>query len=318
MGPGRTCIIVNPRSAGGRTGARLEALRAMADARLGGAEVRATRGAGDGLARAADATREGFECIVAVGGDGTANEVVNGIVSAREEVGSLPSLALLSAGTGCDTVRTLGMPADWDAALALIASAEPRATDLMEGRFATPSGPVVRWGLNGLSFGAGGAVVQRVNRSSKRFGGFATFLGATAQTILSYRPVQVEVSWTAVDGAAGSWEGLVTTGFVSNGQYSGGGMRTGGRASMHDGALDLAIVPALAVSRLVRKVPLLYSGAFRDAEDVVTHRVTRVEVVGVGGSEVVCEIDGEQPGSSPMSLQVHAAALQVYGRWPTV
>ncbi|MFT4622901.1 MAG: diacylglycerol kinase (ATP), partial [Myxococcota bacterium] len=173
------CFVVNPRSAGGRTAARLNELEREVARRFSNATVQLTRGPGDAEARARDAVRDGASVVVAVGGDGTASEVVNGLAGAP----SATVFAVLPAGTGCDLVRTLEMPRDLGACLDVIASAPARPVDVVEVQATTPGGVVKRRCINVAGFGVNGEVVARANRSRKLLGGKLTFLLSTARAM---------------------------------------------------------------------------------------------------------------------------------------
>lgn len=311
-------VIVNPRSAGGKTGDRLGELRRLVYARLGNdAVVQLTTYSGHASVLAEAAARQGASTVVAVGGDGTASEVVHGLMTAWDDGVAPPSFGVLTAGTGSDTVRTLGMPTDWDAALEVIATTEARPTDVIEGRFTGADGVEVRrWGFNEVSFGLSGEVVDRVNASSKRLGGFLTFLGATVITALTYKAPTVRITWSPVEGEDATWEGPLTVGFVGNGRYSGGGMRTGGDARMDDGALNLVMAPDVPLLKTLQRMPRLYDGKLADVDGLIVAKVRAIRAELMDGAPLKADLDGEMPGLAPLSAHVVPGVLPVHGTWP--
>jgi diacylglycerol kinase (ATP) len=311
----KVCFVVNPRSAGGGTSRRVDALVASASRYFVQHEVRLTESPGHATSLAAAAVDDGFDVVAAVGGDGTANEVVNGLfVDGRPRRPGVV-FTVVPAGTGSDLVKTLGMPADLDAAVRIAAFGPDRAGDAVLASFTGPDGaPLHRVGVNVLGLGLSGDVVARANRSSKRFGGTLTFLGATLAGLAAWRPPVVSASWVDADGSRDSWEGPLFTIFLANGQYAGGGMWVGKGGSISDGAIDLTIVPALSLPRLATGLPRLYTGDVEAVPGVVRRRITSIEAS--CASEVLLDVDGEQPGRLPGRFEILQGALRIRGVWP--
>ncbi len=302
----RVSLVINPHSGGGRTGRRLPALEEVARRVFDDVEIRQTRGPGDGVEQAAAASAAGADLVIAVGGDGTANEVVNGLL--RADHGS--AFALVPAGTGSDLVRALGIPSDWRAAIEVISAAPTWRADVMDLRCTGPDGEEVqRFGINVAGVGMAGDVVERTHRSSKRFGALATFLSATLRSLASWRPVPSRVRWIDAGGAEGSWEGPLTNLFVNNGRFCGGGMLTGPRASMHDGLLDVVIIPELPLVRTLALAPHLYSGGLPDLDDVIAFQATELWAEPTTARALPMDVDGETPGTTPVHVRCLPARL---------
>jgi diacylglycerol kinase family enzyme len=280
-------------------------------------EIRCTEAPGHAVELAATAAAEGFEGIVAVGGDGTANEVVNGLFDDAGEA-RRPEVVfgVVHGGTGGDLVKTLGIPADLDEAVRVACTATPRACDVVRVRLTSPQGdPVQRMGINVTGFGANGEVVRRANQSSKRLGGRLTFLGATLRTVATYRPPQVAVRWEDPSGRTGEWEGALQSAFVANGRYCGGGMLVGPRAAMDDGLADLTLIGDLGTVRMALNGHRLFTGTIGNVKGVSTARIRHLWASCRDGTEVLVDVDGEQPGRLPLELDIRPAALLVAGVW---
>lgn len=303
-------FVVNPMAQAGRTGRRLDELATLAAEHLGDdVRIAPTQGPADGIRVAREAAEAGATMVVAVGGDGTANEVVEGLMTAE---GDTPAFALLPSGTGSDLARTLALPKGWDAALAAIAAATPRACDVMRGTFGQADGTTtVRHGINVCGMGMAGDVVRRVNEGSKVLGGKASFAIHTLGSLLAWRPPEVEVRWTEADGSRGSWSGRLVNLFANNGRYCGGGMCTGPSAHLADGLLDVVVIPQRSTLKLVTSTPHLYDGTLVDDPSVVAFQAQRLEVRATAGDTVPCDIDGEQPGQLPATLEVLPTALRI-------
>jgi diacylglycerol kinase (ATP) len=307
----RWCLIANPYAGGGRTAGRLGELRSRADEALGGAELWVTEGPGHASELAARAAAEGFDRVVAIGGDGTVNEVVNGLFSGTVARSDSLALGVFNAGSGGDLVKTLQVPADARAAFAGFARAAPRPIDLLHLRVTTSEGPVERLAVNVVGFGMSGAVVERANRSSKRWGGRATYLAATIRALGSDRPSDVRVTWAGADGAAGAWSGTLSSAFVANGQFCGGGMWVGRGSAIDDGLADVTLIPDLPLARMILGSPRLFTGTMERVKGVSRVAVRQLTAIAESETLVLVDVDGEQPGFLPLTVTVIPRALLI-------
>ncbi|MCF8061645.1 MAG: diacylglycerol kinase family lipid kinase, partial [Deltaproteobacteria bacterium] len=188
----RTTIIVNPNAGTGAAARQWPRIRTVSERLLGPGEVRFTRGPGDALRFAAEAAGSGAELLICVGGDGTLNEVVNGLLSNRAAARGLCVLGYVPCGTGCDLSRTLAIPRDPVRALEVIACGTTRTVDAGRIGFRGNRGAAgQQFFHNVVSFGLGGEVDERVNRGSKALGGFLSFIRATLLSILLFRKKRV-------------------------------------------------------------------------------------------------------------------------------
>ena len=186
--------VVNPRGGGGRAGRLWPEVRARLLAGGIDAAERVTTRAGDGTRLAREAVEAGATAIVAVGGDGTANEVVDGMLTGGV-TGSDVELLYIPAGTGSDLARTLGIPRDPLAAADAAGDMPRRRIDVGVLDFHDHAGrPARRHFVNIADAGIGGLVVTRVNTTPKILGGRVSFLIGTMRAIASFRPVQLEIS----------------------------------------------------------------------------------------------------------------------------
>jgi len=332
----RVLFIVNPQSAGGSTGRRWAAeILSLVTARFPGARWVVTRAPGQAEALAARAQGEGADLLVAVGGDGTVHEVVNGILgdrqcegdaalpqaegpawpddAAREERKPLPVLGLLPLGTGCDLAKTLGIPTDLPKALDILAAGRTLLADVCEITCTSADGaPVRRFSINTSGCGLSGEVAARVNGARWPRHGLLAFLMATLRGVLAYRPRQVAVS---LDGEPAAPTRILAL-FVCNGQYCGGGMRPGLSARIDDGVLRVVEVGALPLACVLVNLPKLYSGEVEGVKGVRVRDARRVEVS--SDQQVLVDCDGEQPGRLPASYEVRPGALRLVASLPWV
>jgi YegS/Rv2252/BmrU family lipid kinase len=305
-----TTIIVNLRSQGGKTERRWPALRETLHEVLGPFEVRATLGPGSATELARAALKEGAQLVVALGGDGTINEVVNGFFDDNGPVSSGASFGVVPAGTGGDFVKTLGVAKEARAAAEALLHPSSRAIDVGRLRFTAHDGtPAVRHFVNIASFGISGLVDQYVNRSSKALGGRVSFAWATLRAGLAYKNARVSLS---LDGGPPK-EGPIYTVAVSNGRYFGGGMMIAPDAALDDGLFDVVTLGDFTLSDLLLRGMDVYSGAHLKNPKVSVARARRVEATAEDGAEVLLDVDGEQPGRLPVRFEVLPRALRVRG-----
>jgi diacylglycerol kinase (ATP) len=300
-------FIVNPCSAGGRTGRRwAREIQPLVSARFGTEAAWAvTRGPGDAAVIAAGARREGRTLVVAVGGDGTLHEVVNGLMAAGG-AGDRPLVGLVPAGTGSDFARTVGVPRDPDRALDLLAAGNCVDADVCEITCAGPDGTPVRcFSINTCGCGIGGDVAASVNRWAGRRHGFLAFLAASLVAVARYRPANVDLS---IDGAGAARLRLLAL-FVCNGEYCGGGMRPGRDARIDDGRLRVVTVAAMHPARVLANIHHLYSGRVEGVRGVRVDEARRVDVRTT--DRVLVDCDGEQPGTAPATFVLRPGALRV-------
>ncbi len=301
-----TLVIVNPRSANGRAGRNWVPIESTLRARLPFAfDVAFTELPG----HATDIAREAAprcERIIVLGGDGTVNEVVNGLVSGDRLVNAKIVLGLIRYGTGGDFAHGLGIPKDLGGCIAKLINGSSREIDICKVTFRrADGGESVRYFINEGEIGMGAAVCEAVNRSSKGMGGSLSFLRAILTTMLGYPNQIVRLS---LDGAPAK-PMLINNVWLANGAYSGGGIRSAPRACLDDGLLDVVIVKGSSLlSRLVG-LPALRSGAFVKNRNVDYRTAKRIEAE--SDESVPIEVEGEPIGRLPATFEVIDTHLRV-------
>jgi diacylglycerol kinase (ATP) len=296
-------IVVNPVSGSGKTGQRWAGIEERL--RIEGAQFEAefTHEPGHATTLARDAVAAGYRTIVSVGGDGTLNEVVNGlIVDGRADPDV--KLGLVPGGTGSDFGRGLGLPRDpLEAALRLL-KAEPRWLDVGQIACKLGAGTNTRYFINVAGIGFDGAVCDRVNRSSKALGGTIPYLASLLVTLFSY--TNKRVRWT-LDGQA--HDEVLNSVIVANAHYFGGGMHISPNSKMDDGLFHVITLGDWGTLEFLVAVPRVYNG---------TH-LTHPKVKEYIGREVTVEADGRMFmqaegdlfGEAPATFKILPRALQV-------
>jgi diacylglycerol kinase (ATP) len=300
-----TLIIVNPRSANGSTGRRWAEIERRLRSRLPAFDVAFTERQG----HATEIAREGtarYDRIALVGGDGTLNEVVNGLIADDRPVRADLALGVIPYGTGGDFVRTLGIPRDLEGAADRLMNGTVREVDVGKVVYRRPDGSEgIRYFINEGEIGMGAAVCEEVNRSSKRWGGRVSYLRAILVTMLRYPNQEIVLS---LDGAPAE-RVIINNVWLANGQYSGGGIRSGPRARLDDGLLDVVQVRGSNMIKKLLGMSKLRSGAFADTPDVVYRTARRIEAT--SEKPVPVEVEGEPIGTLPASFEIIGERLRV-------
>jgi diacylglycerol kinase (ATP) len=300
-------FIVNPHAGKGSTRSTWPLIESLARDRIGTFEAYMTKGPGDAITLAKNAVAENVSLLVGVGGDGTLNEVVNGFMTHEDAIRSDVILGFIPNGTGCDFVRTVSIPQDIEQAVNLLASGPVRIIDLGLLEFKDQDGhDRCRYFHNIASFGLGGEVARRVNRTTKTLGPFISFMWATLVSILLCGKKRI---WIGIDKDDDKKEMIVWNVAIANGQYQGGGMWVAPNASMCDGLLNITIVGDLSIPEVFLNLSRLYNGRICDIDNVVS--VTGKKAAAISNDRVFIEVDGEQPGLLPASVKIVPGALKI-------
>jgi YegS/Rv2252/BmrU family lipid kinase len=240
----------------------------------------------------------GWPLVVAIGGDGTVNEVVNGLIDHDGRSGGV--LGAIMTGRGRDACRNLGIAADHEAAMHRLVHGEDIRVDLGAAEW---SGTAARFFVG--SAGAGfDAVAATHAQSSKRSGTVPYVLGVLA-ALREHRPVPASIT---LDGQP-TWTGSLTAAIVANGPFYGGGMRIAPGARADDGHLDVVIVGPLRRAELLARLPTVYWGAHLRNARVTTGRGRQITIE--TDPAVAVHVDGEPVATTPVRLTVHPGALRV-------
>lgn len=305
-------VIVNPKSAGGSTRDNWSAIASDIRTHFGPFQVAFTKAAGDGSNIAMMAAEAGRKFIIACGGDGTINEVANGILDSGIDV----EFGVLPSGTGGDFRRSLGMPQSTREAARALRNGKPRWIDVGRITFQSHNDETVsRYFLNVSSFGLAASIIERV-KSNKALDwlplggvrGRAGFALSTLQEVVGLDPVTVRVK---IDGREEKL--LQTVNFcVANARYFGGGMMIAPKAKLDDGYFDLVNIGDIRTAKIILNAYTLYKGSHLDLSEVKSSLAKKIEVLPASpGDEIHLETDGELPGKLPAVYEIIPKALRI-------
>lgn len=304
-------VIVNPKSAGGATQGRWAETAADFRAHFGAFQVAFTKKHGDGVDLALRGAAQGRKFIIACGGDGTINEVANGIMQSGADI----EFGVLPSGTGGDFRRTIGMPQETRAAGAALAGGVTKRIDVGKVTYLTHDGEAAsRYFLNVSSFGLSAAIIERV-KSSNIVGwiphdilrGKTNFALSTLQEVLGLNFETVCVRFDDAEAKP-----LNTINFcVCNARFFGGGMKIAPDAALNDGFFDVVNIGDIKTVKILLNAYKLYGGSHLDLKEVKATQARKIEVSPVNDEEIHIEVDGELPGRLPATFEILPKALKM-------
>ena len=296
-------VIVNPASASGNTGRQWSRNESLLRNLLPPFEAWQTTHPGHGRELAQKAVDFGFATIAVHGGDGTINEVANGLLTGTENG---TSLALLPNGTGADLVRTLGISHSLLKAARQALQGSPQPIDIGQAQFTDLEGrPARRYFTNVTDVGFGGDLVRYVNSHSKKLGGKLSFLQGLLVTLFRYQNKNIGVT---LDDRK-KLEIRASSIVVANGQYFGGGMWVAPEARLNDGLFEVVIVGDVSKTDVLANTRRLYQGTLAEHPKVKTFKAKTVELT--SEEEVLIDLDGELVGRLPARFQILPQKLSV-------
>jgi YegS/Rv2252/BmrU family lipid kinase len=303
-------IIVNPTSAGGDTARIWTRTASEIHRRFGAFAVEFTRAPGHGKQIALEAAKQGRKLIVACGGDGTINEIANGIL----ESGEPAELGILPSGTGGDFRRTFHLSTDPAQAAADLKNGITETIDAGRVTFTDENGKTVsRYFMGVASFGISTSVIRRV-KADKPFAwlprglsGRAGFAWSTLQTTLEMKYTKASI--TLDDGR--EREVSVVNFCVANARYFGGGMKIAPDARLDDGLFDVVMIGEISTPKILANSYKLYVGKHFDVAEVHHAHARKIVVNPITDEKIRFETDGELPGFLPAVFEIAPRALKI-------
>jgi YegS/Rv2252/BmrU family lipid kinase len=293
---GPLILICNSRSGRGGVGKTLPEVRSHLEQRELDYEVRYTEGSGHATELAREALAQGFRFLVAVGGDGTIHEVVNGMLAADKPVNPEAVLGIVAAGTGSDFIKTFGLPATMPShAVAHLDGSETFPIDIGKITYMDGDVSTVRYFANIAEVGLGAAAAARAARLPRVLGPMVYFV-AFWLAVRKHRAARV-----TVDLVDRTYEGRMNNLVVANGQFFGGGMKVAPKAVPTDGLLDVQIEHARKRDAIAL-MPKVYKGQHVPHPDILEAKRARLTIE--ADAPLPIEADGEILGTTPATFEV--------------
>ena len=296
-------VIVNPTAGAGKTARLWPRIMDVFKGHGLRFEHDITEAPGHAIELARTAAEKGYDMVVSVGGDGTINEIVNGLY-ASGSIGDI-LLGIVSTGTGGDYIRTAGIPRKYEDACRCLLQPKKRTVDLGIVEYAKNGGREERLFVNFAGMGFDAEIVRRTTQQYKSLGALPSYLLGTLTTLISYANKKISL---VVDGKAE--ERRVCTVIMNNGKYGGGGMFTAPDADLEDGLLDVLIVGDMSKPDLLRSLPRIYKGTHLTHPKVNMKKAKEIEVKSLGG-KMHLQADGELLGEVPARFRILPAALNI-------
>jgi len=295
-------LVCNTRAGNGGVGRCLPEVERLLTERELEYEVVRTEGRGHATLLTREALERDRRLIVAVGGDGTIHEVVNGLIADDKAVNPETRLGVVGAGTGCDFIKTFGIPSSPSHAVVHLDGHESFPIDIGKITFSENGQEVVRYFANVAEAGLGARVVERAARLP-RFLGPTVYFFAFWMTVARHRPAQVQV-----DLMTRTYKGPMNNMVIANGQFFGGGMKIAPKAAPTDGVLDFQIEHA-SKREAIAVMPKVYKGQHVPHPDILEAK--RVQASIDSDPPLLIEADGEVLGYTPARFELLRDAIHL-------
>ncbi len=257
-----------------------------------------TRGIHDAIDLTGEAIRKGWRRFVVVGGDGTINETVNGILGQQEVPVTEIKLGIIPVGTGNDWGRMFGIPGDYSKAVDTLRHERTFYQDAGVVRYEQEGKRHQRYFINIAGLGFDAVVVQRANlRKAKGRSGIMVYMQTLLFTLATYRHTH-----TTLDLDGQHFSGPVFTISIGIGRYSGGGMIQTPHAIADDGWFDVTIIRKIGKLDIIRHLGMLFNGRLPEHPKVITCRAKKIRID--SEPEIHLEVDGETLGHSPIEMEI--------------
>ena len=288
----KTCIICNPDAGSVDNGH--ETVERLGDAARS-ADVRLTKVAGEATRFAREAVDSGYDLVVAAGGDGTLNEVINGVANHIDRV----RVGLIPLGTGNDFARVLNLPDSVEDCIEVLRDGHTKQVDLVR-----VTSDRVRHFVNVSAGGFSGTVGEKLTPEIKKTWGPLAYIRGAAEALPELRAYRTQVVLDDTDVL----ELDLYNAIIANGRYVAGGTPVAPEASINDGLLDLVLVPEKPMGDIAAMIAQMLLGKHLDCEAIVFRRAAKVFINSTPG--MWFNVDGELIGNEPATFEVLPRALQ--------
>jgi YegS/Rv2252/BmrU family lipid kinase len=249
---------------------------------------------------------EGYRKFVAVGGDGSLHEVVNGIMQSDEKIAKECKIAIIPIGNGNDWGRTYHLPSAYISAIQTIKAEKSILQDLAYVHYSSKKGKESRYIVNMAGMGFDAFVCNKVNKQKEKGkSGQMRYLVNLFSSLMSYKITKIRV---LLDNKKIEEDEIFSLN-VGICQYNGGGMKQLPLAISDDGLLDITVIKKISKAKIIRKIKMLFDGSFIELPEVSTYRGKSVTII--SNKKLLMEVDGEVIGSQPYEFGIIPKAIQL-------
>lgn len=296
-------IVFNPASAGGKTGLNKSRILTELKNQLGNSfRLSETRMKTDATIITREAIKNGCQVIVAVGGDGTINEVVNGFFENGILLNPYAKLGIISFGTGRGFAQSIGLPKDFTAQIKVIKNDIVKSIDV--GRIKFENNHLTKYFVNEFQFGIGGTLSKNISARTKKILGKYAFGFEAVKTLLTYQADRFQM----IINDKVITENIIGV-IIGNGAYTGGGMMLTPYASLNDGILDVLMIKDMSILNRLFSFSRIYSAKHLGLRAFELFKTRTIEFIYKNGLAV--EADGELINGKCTSVEIIPSVLKV-------
>jgi YegS/Rv2252/BmrU family lipid kinase len=301
-------VIVNPNAGRGKGKKDWDKISQILGKENISFTVNFTERKGQAIHLTLDGISAGFRKIITVGGDGTLNEVLNGVFSNNSCPTSDIVLSLIPVGTGNDWGRMFGIPLNYEKAVKIISENKTLVHDVGLISYYNGSEKESRYFINIAGLGFESVVVRKTNlQKDKGRGGKLIYFYNLLTSLLSYKNTRAEI---IIDGS--TTQASVFSVNVGNGRYCGGGMRQTPDALPDDGLLNMTVINGIGKLEIIRNLKILYDGTILSHPKIRGYKCRNIKIS--SDSVIYAEADGESLGHTPVEFSIIPAGINiVYG-----
>ncbi|MCQ2975568.1 MAG: diacylglycerol kinase family lipid kinase [Bacteroidales bacterium] len=257
---------------------------------------------------AANAAAEGVDIILSVGGDGTTNEIINGIIMENVDISKLPSLVVIPFGTGNDLARTINAGKNYDLIIDKIKKDDFTIIDVAKITYQSYNNLTEsRYFINTADIGFGPMVITKVEKQNIKWPGKIAYILA-ATSIFTF---QNDINIT-LEADEYKYEGPIYEVCITNGKYFGGGFGVSPYAIVDDEVLDLVVVKKFSMFNFLEQFKKLRKGQPIMADQVTYRKITQCSIISNKSKQIPFEIDGELLGTTPIDIKIVPSSVKIF------
>lgn len=306
----KTLVIINPVSRGGKTKGRWPHIKSQLKASIGGFDHQFTQWPDHATDLARAGLKQGYERIIAIGGDGTLSEVVNGFFEEGELINPDALYGVIHAGTGGDFCRNLGLGPTLEDQIVTLKEGHVKKVSLGHADYHTASGKTGRYFIVICAFGFSSSINKAVNDRLwlKKYFGPVAFIVGVLGTLFSYKNTLLKFKFS--DGQ--TFDSPTLLGAACNGPFTGGGMKIAPDADILSDSLDYVVAGNVSGLKVLPLFPKLYKGNHLSEDEVSLIRTEMLEVEPLSDTkQTLLDMDGDVRGHLPATIKVVPNILKV-------